>query len=321
MKLDDIKQITVVGAGLMGHAIALEFALAGYDVGLYSRTPESLRRGLENVDASLGQLVEVGKTSATQAKTAATRIHGYDELDQASKSADLVIESVYEDLALKREVFKELDRLCPERTILASNTSGFMPSSFTGQIRRRDRALVVHYVNPPHLVPLVEVVPTPQTSEATVERVTDLLTGIGKRPIVIRKEVPGFVLNRLQMALLREALWLVDNKVVEAPDVDLALRSSIGRRWAVAGIFEILEIAGWDLVFNIASGLLPHLSESSDVPQVLKEKVERGEFGVKTGKGFYDWTPESAAALKARIAQALIEIDGWSQDGEGEQRV
>ena len=315
MKLDDITQITVVGAGLMGHAIALEFALSGHEVALYSRTPESLKRGMESVDASLAQLIQVGKTSKVQAEAAAARIHGYEELYEASKSADLVFESVYEDLGLKREIFEELDRLCPERTILASNTSGFMPSSFTGHIRRRDRALVVHYVNPPHLIPLVEVVPTPETSQATVQLVSDLLTAIGKRPIVIRKEVPGFVLNRLQIGLLREALWLVENKVVDAPDVDLALRSSIGRRWAVAGIFEILEVAGWDLVSNIASGLLPHLSASSEVPKVLQEKVEKGEFGVKTGKGFYEWTPESVAALKTRIAQALIEIDGWSEDG------
>ena len=312
MKPDEIKQITVLGAGLMGHALALEFALGGYQVALYSRSDASVQQGIENVEASLDQLVSVGKTTRDGAAAALVRIDGYAKLGNAVEAADVVIESVYEDLALKQQIFRELDDLCPERTILASNTSGFMPSSFTADIRRRDKALVMHYVNPPHLVPLVEVVPTDQTSEETVKTITGLLAGIGKRPIVIRKEVPGFVLNRLQMALLREACWLVENGVVEAQDVDMALRSSIGRRWAVAGIFEILEIAGWDLISNVASGLLPHLSTTSEIPQVLKEKIDRGEFGVKSGQGFYEWTPESVAELKSKIARALIEIDTWS---------
>ena len=263
----------------------------------------------------MDQLVRVGKTSAEQAAAALVRIQGYAALGEAVEAADVVVESVYEDLALKQQIFRDLDDLCPERTILASNTSSFMPSSFTADIRRRDKALVVHYVNPPHLVPVVEVVPTDQTSEETVTAITELLKGIGKRPIVIRKEVPGFVLNRLQMALLREACWLVENGVVEAQDVDMALCNSIGRRWAVAGIFEILEIAGWDLISNVASGVMPHLSATSEVPQVLKEKVEKGELGVKAGKGFYEWTPALVAELKSKIARALIEIDTWP-DGD-----
>ena len=315
MKPDEIKQITVLGAGLMGHALALEFALGGYQVALYSRSAASVQRGVENVEASLDQLVRVGKTSAEQAAAALVRIQGYAALGEAVEAADVVVESVYEDLALKQQIFRDLDDLCPERTILASNTSSFMPSSFTADIRRRDKALVVHYVNPPHLVPVVEVVPTDQTSEETVTAITELLKGIGKRPIVIRKEVPGFVLNRLQMALLREACWLVENGVVEAQDVDMALCNSIGRRWAVAGIFEILEIAGWDLISNVASGVMPHLSATSEVPQVLKEKVEKGELGVKAGKGFYEWTPALVAELKSKIARALIEIDTWP-DGD-----
>ena len=187
-----------------------------------------------------------------------------------------------------------------------------MPSSFTGDIRRSDKALVMHYINPPHLIPSVEVVPTVKTSCETIATVKQLLTRLGKRPIVLRKEVPGFVLSRLQMALLREACWLVENGVAEARDVDSALRNSLGRRWAVAGVFEILEIAGWDLLAKVASELLPHMAFSPEVPSVLKEIVEKGELGVKTSKGLYEWTPESVAELKSRIARALVELEKWS---------
>jgi 3-hydroxybutyryl-CoA dehydrogenase len=296
----------------MGHGIALEFALAEYEVSLHSRSDESLRRATQNIQSSLGQLVALGKVTGQRAAAAPAKIRGSTDLATAVVNADVVIESVYEDLALKQQIFAELERLCPERTLLASNTSGLMPSAFTSGLRRRDKVLVAHYANPPHLIPLVEVVPTQDTSRSTITTISDLLTKIGKRPIVIRKEVPGFVLNRLQGALLREALWLVENGVADPQDVDVALRSSIGRRWAAAGIFEIFEIAGWDLVMSVAADVMPHLSSSTEVPRVLKEKVERGELGVKTGKGFYDWTPESVAALKLRIARALVEIETWS---------
>lgn len=312
MTSEKIKHTTVVGAGLMGHGIALDFALAGIHSVIHSRSPASIQRGLDKVRSSADQLVELGKSTAVEADAAVDRITGEDKLDAAVAQADLVIESVYEDLSLKQEIFRELDELCPQHTILASNTSGFMPSSFTGDIRRSDKALVMHYINPPHLIPSVEVVPTVKTSCETIATVKRLLTRLGKRPIVLRKEVPGFVLSRLQMALLREACWLVENGVAEARDVDSALRNSLGRRWAVAGVFEILEIAGWDLLAKVASELLPHMAFSPKVPSVLKEIVEKGELGVKTSKGLYEWTPESVAELKSRIARALVELEKWS---------
>jgi 3-hydroxybutyryl-CoA dehydrogenase len=162
------------------------------------------------------------------------------------------------------------------------------------------------------LVPLVELVRGPQTSDQTVQTLSELLRRIGKRPIVVQKEVPGFILNRLQGALLREALWLVEQGVASPQDIDIAIRNSIGRRWAVAGVFEIFELAGWDLLASIASGLFPHLAVTTETPTPLKDKVDRGELGVKTGKGFYEWTPESAEALRRRIAHALVTIEQWT---------
>ena len=288
-----IERVAVVGAGLMGNGIALEFALAGLEVRMHSRTRASLDRARTRIDDALGYLAGFGRITPEQVEAVPSRLRDTTDLEEAVSGADFAIESVFEDLDLKRRVFADLDRLCPERAILASNTSGLMPDSFAPETERRDRVLVTHYANPPHLVPLVEVVPASATSDA------------------VRRQVPGFVLNRLQFALLREALWLVENGVATPRDVDYALSNSIGRRWSAAGIFEVFELAGWDLVASIAGNLLPHLASGPEVPALLREKVARGELGAKTGRGFYQWTPESSEELRQRIAAALVEIEKW----------
>ena len=312
MKVDEISQVAIIGAGLMGHGIALEFALAGYHVHLHSRSKASLERGLRNIQDSLHRLEALGKVTSGQVEEALPNIRSTTTLQLAVREADVVFESVYEDLDLKRQVFRKLDELCPGRTILASNSSALMPSEYASATRRPDRVIGAHYINPPFLVPLVEVVPSAHTSASTIQSLTNLLIRVGKRPVVLNREVPGFVSSRLQGALLREALWIVENGVATAQDVDVVIKSSIGRRWAVAGVFEVLDIAGWDLIQAYATVLFPHLASSTRVPAVLNERVERGELGVKTGKGFNEWTPESAEALKQRIAQALVQIDQWS---------
>lgn len=312
MNADEIRRIAVVGAGLMGHGIAQEFALAGYEVHLHSHTKDSVQGATRNIRNNLERLMGFGLVTREQAESVPAKIHTSTVLTEAVEGADVVIESVYEDLALKHRIFRDLDRTCPDRTILASNTSTLMPSAFASGIRRADRALVAHFSNPPYLIPLVEIVRGPATSEETVATMFALLAKIGKRPVILQKEVPGFIVNRLQGALLRESLWLVENGVATAQEVDTVIKNSIGRRWAVAGVFEVFEVAGWDLLLAMSSGLFPHLASSPDVSPVLKGKVERGELGVKTGQGFYDWTPESAQALKQRIAHALISIEQWS---------
>ncbi len=312
MTVDEIKHIAVVGAGLMGHGIAQEFALAGYDVHLHARTAGSLQTALNNIDTNLKRLIGMGAVTREQAELVPARLHSSTAFADTVANANVVIESVYEDVTLKHQIFQALDTSCPADTILASNTSTLPLSQFATDLRRPDKVLVAHYANPPYLIPLVELVRGPETSDDTVTTMSALLTRIGKRPIVVQKEVPGFILNRLQGALLREALWLVQNGIASPQDIDIALKNSIGRRWAVAGVFEIFELAGWDLLNAITAGLFPHLASSSEVPPVLKDKVARGELGVKTGKGFYEWTPESAEALRQRIAQALVAIERWS---------
>ena len=312
MTVEEIQRVAVVGAGLMGHGIAQEFALAGYQVQLHSRKRESLDKALENIYSNVERLALLGVLEPGAGEGLADRIQTTTRLEEAAEKADLVIESVYEDLQLKQKIFKELNALCPPQAILASNTSSLMPSAFAAGIQAADRILVAHYVNPPYLVPLVEIVPGQETSPTTVSTLCELLKKIGKHPIVIHKEAPGFIANRLQMALLREALEIVRQDIASPQDVDAVLKTSIGRRWAVAGVFETLELAGWDLVESITSGLLPHLASGPEAP-LLREKIARGELGVKSGAGFYQWTPETAAELREKIAHALINIEKWQK--------
>ena len=313
MKADDVKLVAVIGAGLIGHSVAQEFALAGYNVNLNSRSDESLRRGLARIQETLSGLTEIGGVTREQVESVSSRIHPSVDLEATVEDADVVIENVYEDLDLKRRVFEEIDRWSPERAILVSGTSTLSLSELASATRRPDKMVLANYANPPHLVPSVEVLRNQTTSDETVATLCELLTRVGKRPVVIQQEVPGFVANRLQMALTREALSLVQRGIVSPQDVDTIIKNGIGRRWAVAGVFEVWELAGWDLISDMASWLYPDLDASHEVPQLLQDKIKSGDLGVKSGKGFYDWTQESAEALRQRIAHALIEIAKWPE--------
>lgn len=311
MTIDKIRRIAVIGAGLMGHGIAQEYALAGFEVLLHSRKQDSLSKALENIQANLERLIGFGIITRAAAEKVPAQIASTTVFEETAAHADLVVESVYEDAALKQRIFQQLDKLCPAHTILASNTSTLMLSQFTAGVRRLDKVVISHYANPPYLVPIVEIVRGAQTSDETIAAMSDVLARTGKRSVLVEKEVPGFVLNRLQGALLREALWMVENGVASPQDIDTAMRSSIGRRWSVAGVFEVFELAGWDLLGAIAGQVFPHLASSGEVPAVLREKISKGELGAKTGKGFYEWTPEGVDALRQRIAHALVEIERW----------
>ena len=298
----------------MGHGIAIEFALAGYDVRLHSRSEESLDRARAMIRDSLERLRDLGRVSEQQAEDVLGIVRMSTDLAEVAGDADLAVESIYEHIDAKTELFGRLDELCPGRTILASNTSSFLPSRLAAATTRPDKVINAHFLNPPFFVPLVEVVPTEETSEETTGIVMGLLTSLGKQPILVEREVPGFVASRLQMAVLREALWLVENEVASAEDVDKAISAGLGRRWATAGVLHVLEVAGWDLISRVAADVFPHLSNADD-PSLLREMVERGDIGVKVGKGFYEWTPEKAEELRRRISKGLVEIDRLDSEG------
>ncbi len=317
MEFDDVKTITVVGAGSIGHGIALGLALAGYQVRLNSTTDASLQKGMDSIKADLDRLVELGFAEPARAGAALTKISSTASLEEASSDSDLVIEAVYENLELKQQIFRDLDAFCPERTILASSTSTIIPSRFAEVTQRPDRVLVAHYTGPSYLSPLVEVVRTEQTSDETVGIVFQVLTKVGKKPVIVQKEVPGFIAIRLEVALMREALSMVQRGIASPDDIDTVLKTGHPRSWVAAGIFERVEVEiGWDLIMAGARRVLPDIDSSMDMLEFLQEKVDKGEVGAKTGKGFYDWTPELAAASRQKMARAFIEIERWSEDGD-----
>ena len=306
MTLDDIQQIAVIGAGLMGHGIAQEFAFAGYQVHLHDVSQAQVDAGMERIRDNLEVFVENDLARPNQVDGTLDRIQGSDQLEVVAGEADFVIEAVIENLSLKQEVFRQLDQICPPRTILASNTTAQMPSQIGMFTQRQDKILNTHYFNPPYLIPLVELIRSPQTSDETLQVAYDLMVKIGKTPAVIQKEVPGFVGPRLQAAVIREAFSIVERGIATAEDVDLVVRNSFGRRLSVAGPFQVFELAGWDLVLAAFEELYKDLNSSSEINPLLREMVEGDKLGVKSGEGFYEWTPEKIEEIRDRMNQTLI---------------
>ena len=309
MSITSIKRIAVVGAGLMGHGIAQEFALAGYSVSLSDLDEERLVQARDNIENNLKML---GLTA--ESDLVAEKLTTAADMPVAVRDADLVIEAISENLSAKRSLFAKLDSICKPETILASNTSTFMPSQLAEATNRPSQVLVAHYFNPPYLVPLVEVVASQTTSSATIDTVRDILISIGKKPVVLEKESLGFIANRLQAALLRECFALVENGVASPNAIDTVVKSSIGRRLAVAGPFEIFDAAGADVWNAISEQLMPDLESSSQVPPMMSKLVSDGNLGLKTGRGVHEWTDDTAAELRSRIAHFLQEMRRWDQD-------
>ena len=304
--MNNIGQIAIIGAGTMGHGIGQEFARAGYDVMLYRRTEGGIQEAVANIERNLAEFVEWGLITADDVRGTLGRIQATTSLQEAVADVDLAIEAVVEDLDLKRRVFRELDRLCPPHTILASNTSSLMPSTLAAATERPDRVLVAHFSYPPHLIPLVEIVRGELTSDETVNAVYKAVKKAGKSPIVVQKEAMGFIINRMQAALQREALYIVAQGIASAQDVDTAVKESFGRRLGVVGPIEMVEVQdGWDVTRQIHEYILPDLDASREPSPLILEMIARGEIGPKAGKGFYEWTAESVEAWNSRLSTAL----------------
>ena len=300
-------QIAVIGAGLMGHGIAQEFASAGYQVHLHDVTDEQLQTARTQIERNLNVLAKNAIIETESVHSTLERIQTDTALEAVAEDADFVVEAVIENLALKQQVFEKLDAICQPHAILASNTTALMPSQIGVNAKRKDKILNTHYFNPPYLIPLVELIRSPETSDETVGVVSELLTAIGKTPAIIEKEVPGFVGPRLQAALIREAFAIVEQGIASAETVDLVVRNSFGRRLSVAGPFEVFELAGWDLVLAAFEDLYKDLNSSSDINPLLREMVNTGQLGVKSGQGFYNWTDQGIQELRDRMNNTLIQ--------------
>ncbi len=307
-------KIGVVGAGQMGHGIAQVFACAGSGVVMVDVDMERLKKALRLIEENLAFLAEKGLFRGRREEVL-RRIEPSTALDPL-KEADLVVESVYEDLKLKQDLFFELDRLCRPQTALASNTSVISITEIAQRCRRKERVLGTHFWNPPFLVPLVEVVKTEHTSEEVFDFAYEVLLAVGKRPIKCLRDVPGFIANRLQHALWREAVSLVEKGIADPETVDEAIKLSFGLRLPVLGPLENADMVGLDLVLSIHDYIFKYLDASKEASPLLREKVEKGELGFKSQKGFYTWTEQKAKQKREELLEHLVR---WhlSQKGQG----
>jgi 3-hydroxybutyryl-CoA dehydrogenase len=297
MRLAAKERIGIVGAGLMGHGIAMAFALAGHDVKVHDAVPQAL--------ATLRSRVEKNLTDLGYDPSVAAKVEPADTLGGAVGDADVVVEAALEKLELKQDIFAELERLAPRHALLASNTSVIPIGKIAARVSTKDRVLGTHWWNPPWLVPLVEVIETEGTSQATIAAMIGLLRSLGKTTVHVRKDVPGFIGNRLQHALWREAISLVQNGVCDAETVDTVVKAGFGRRLGVIGPLENADLVGTDLTLDIHRQVLADLDRTPGPLPYLIDLVERGRLGFKSGEGFRKWTPEQQAQLRERVTAQL----------------
>ena len=308
-----MKTIAVIGAGLMGHGIAQVFALQGFDVRLTDIRPDILDSAVNNVRANFSLLAEHGIVRKGDVELALGRIETSTEMEQAVSGADFVIEAVIEDLSLKQKIFSQLDAICPQETILASNTSVISITEIAADTVSKGRVVGTHFWNPPYLIPLVEVVRAKDTTDDVMDRTMDLLTSAGKHPVRIDKDVPGFVGNRLQHALWREAISIVEQGIADAATVDECVKYGFGLRLPVLGPMENADLVGTDLTLAIHDYILRHIERSSEPSQMLKDLVDRGDLGFKSGQGFQSWSPEEIEATHQRLKTYLLQVSSQSR--------
>ena len=307
----EIKNITVLGAGMMGPGLAQIFAVKGYNTTIWARRPEVLPEAVKTVRTNLELMVKHGIGRQEDIEPAIQRIKTTNDFEEAVSTADFVEEAIGEDLALKQDFFQRLDTLCHEKAILATNTSVISPTEIAEKSKHRERIVGTHFWNPPHLIPLVEVVRAKETSEETMEKTMALMKAVGKKPVWVKKDVPGFLANRLQHALWREAISIVQNGIADPAEVDEAVKNSFGLRLPVLGPMENADLAGLDLTLAIHNYVLKHIEDSHGPSPILKETVEKGDLGLKTGRGFQEWPPERATALRQGLVNYLLK---WTKE-------
>lgn len=302
-----IRNVTIVGAGTMGHSLAQVFAQAGYNVWLNDLNEEILAKARSLISANLQTFVEMGLLQKGQPASILNRIKTTTKIAEAGENADFVIEAIIEDQAAKKEMFKALDQICPPAAILASNTSYMDIFKFV-ETKRPDKVLITHWFAPPHIVPLVEIVRGPATSQETVDTVKALIIAAGKKPIVISKFLPGFIANRLQSALGNEVLFLLDNGYASAEDIDTATKASFGLRMPILGLVKRMDFTGLDLSQKILSNATYKIPPQQTQSKTIDQLVAQGKLGVKTGSGYYEYGGRSTEEIMKERDIKLIKL-------------
>jgi 3-hydroxybutyryl-CoA dehydrogenase len=302
------EQITVVGAGLMGHGIAQLFAVCGHTVWLVDVNEDLLSSAKEQVGSNLRNMRDKGVELGLDIGQILDHIYTSTDLDLACEGSAFVFEAVFEDLELKQELFARLDALCPPGTILCSNTSVISITEIAMKARHRERIVGTHFWNPAYLIPLVEVVQAEESADWCVSATYELLMRVGKHPVHVRKDVPGFVGNRLQHALWREAFAIIDEGICDPATVDEVIRFGFGLRLPILGPVETADMVGLDLALAIHNYILEHINADPTPSTTLQAKVKAGDLGFKSGKGFLEWSDNDIAESRQRLADYLINV-------------
>ncbi len=306
-----MQKVGIIGAGTMGHGIAQCFAVEGWSVRIYDALPQMTNTVLERIRANLKVFVEAGMIDPDKAAAAPARVISCDTLASAASSSELIIETISEELDLKRRLFVDLEKLVAPETILCTNTSALSISAISQNLNHPERVVGTHFWNPPHVLPCVEVIKSQVTSDEVFEKVVAIMAAIGKEPIRVLKDVPGFVGNRMQHALQREAMDIVDQGIATPEEVDRVVKFGFGLRLALMGPLERADLGGLDITYRVQKYLLPYLCQQTDPSPLLTQKVTAGHLGAKTGQGYYPWPPEKTAEtikVRDRLLLELIKL-------------
>ncbi|MCU1235857.1 MAG: 3-hydroxyacyl-CoA dehydrogenase [Candidatus Solibacter sp.] len=298
----------VVGTGMMGPGIAVALALGGVTTVLLSRTAEAAARGIVQARLQAAVLADNGLADCAEISRTLDRLTPSTDFEASIAPADIVIESGPEDMVWKQDLFARMDSLAKPAAIFASNTSGLSITAIAGRCAHPERVLTTHFWNPPHLMPLVEIVQGAQTSPDAAHAVRDLLAACGKTPVVVKIDRPGQLGNRLQMALLREAANIVAEGIADAEAVDTVIKNGLGLRMPAYGLFEHIDITGVDLGLRVVEYVARDLYNEPRAPEHFRELVRAGNLGAKTGLGFYDWSQKDADSVRADRDAFLIEV-------------
>lgn len=294
---ENMSRVAVIGAGLMGHGIAQVFARKGCSVMLYDIADRFLGNALERIQANLKLFVEMGVEDRTIFDLVLSRIKVTTDLREAVAGVEFITEAAPEDLNLKMKIFKEIDAAADHNVIMASNTSTLSMTGIAKSIKKGHRLLITHWFNPPHLIPVVEVLKTELTNEETFTSTMAFLKRMGKEPVYVRKEVPGFLVNRIQSAMFREIMGLLEAGVASPEDIDKAVSGSFGIRLAAIGPLATVDLGGVDLWHKGAEHLYPDLDDSKKPQKRWTEMVKKGLLGIKTGKGFLEYPPDCQTVI------------------------
>lgn len=300
--------ILMVGAGTMGRGIAEVFAAKGIKITLYDAFPEQLVKAKDMIQADMDHFMKEGLVSEEEVKNTQDLIFFEADLEKCAPEANIVIEGVFENFDIKRDIFKKLDQLCTADCLFCSNTSASNIFEIA-QISHPERLLITHFFNPPYIMPLVEIVMGPETSKETKDAVQNLLVKVGKEPAVIKQYIPGFIVNRIATAIAREAGYMVTQGWTTGADIDRAIRLTSGIRYAFEGPMALYDIVGWDLTTTVSKDVHRTLCNDGDMENRLgKELMKKGELGMKSGKGVYDYSAVDTQDYMNERSHKIVEM-------------